>query len=199
MTSAASRAISASRCSRALSGASGSGCSGVGRDCACATVSSPLRLLTTRACGGGTGAADCCCCGTGLNPDRACGTMPAWLSRGRCARSCSPPPSWLAAARKSACFGVSAVRVWLKITSSVGTSGASPFTAKPTPRISRAWTSTDSAMVAPSRCASRGGGGRTAGADGISAGRPRARRTGCRQCSGRTARRARARRSGWSR
>ena len=79
---------------------------------------------------------------------RPAAPTPAWASRGRLVLSCSPPPWLLAWARKSACFGVSAVWVWVRITSSVGSTGAASSSAKPTPRISMPCSSSDSTSVA---------------------------------------------------
>ncbi|MNV73697.1 hypothetical protein D3C71_1668660 [compost metagenome] len=121
--SAASRAISMS-CS-ILRWPFGSGRSaGVWAMRSRAVAVSPRVLLTTRATGCGCAAGDCARSAICATPASACGDGPDWLSRGRVLLSCSPPPWLLAWARKSACLGVSAVWVWVRITSRVGTTGA---------------------------------------------------------------------------
>jgi hypothetical protein len=72
----------------------------------------------------------------------------------------------IARAKKSACFGVNGVCVWVRITSSIGTTGAACSKAKPTPRISSPCSSSENTKVAVSRWSSpirglgsNGGGG----------------------------------------
>src|SRR5207342_1525624 len=81
-------------------------------------------------------------------PGSGWGAGPDWVSRGRVVLSCSPPPWLVAWARKSACLRVRGDVVWVRITSSVGITGAALSTAQPTPSRSMAWTSTDNTMVA---------------------------------------------------
>ena len=103
--------------------------------------------------------------------------------------------------------------VWVRITSSVGITGAASSRLKPTPRISTPKPIIDSARVAVSRsdgpiCGGRHRRGSALRAPGGRAGRacpssaapragPRSRRTAARRCSARTACPARGRRSGW--
>ena len=108
-------------------------------------------LLATRVCGAGCGAGDCARSCRGAMPDAACGSGPDCASRGRVLLSCSPPPWLLAWARKSACFGVSAEVVWVRITSSVGITGAASSSVQPTPSSSMPCASSDSAKVALTR------------------------------------------------
>src|SRR5688572_10290570 len=93
--------------------------------------------------------------------------MPACASRGRTLFSCSPPPWLLAWARKSACAGVSGDCTWVRITSSVGSTGAASSSAKPSPSTSTPCRSIDSTKVAPRRSESPifGGAGGAATAD----------------------------------
>src|SRR5690606_35665758 len=84
-------------------------------------------------------------------PASSLGSWPACGSRGRRLASSSPPPSLLAWARKSAWARVSGLVVRVRMTSSVGITGAASSSAKPMPSTSIPCSSSDSTMVAPRR------------------------------------------------
>src|SRR5690606_23280248 len=111
----------------------------------------PVRLATTRASGGGAASGVCARTARCATPASSCGSNPACASRGRRLASSSPPPWLLACARKSAWAWVSGLVVRVRMTSSVGSTGAASSSAKPMPSTSMPCTSSDSTRVAPSR------------------------------------------------
>src|SRR5690606_28844717 len=122
-----------------------------GRASGVGTVDSPRWLATTRSSGGGAGSGAWARAARWATPTSACGSCPACGSRGRRLASSSPPPWLLACARKSACAWVSGLVVRVRMTSSVGSTGAASSSAKPTPSTTIACTSSDSTRVAPRR------------------------------------------------
>src|SRR5690606_10686337 len=125
--------------------------SGCGRASGVGTAASPTRLATTRASGGGAASGDCARIARWATPASSLGSWPACASRGRRLASSSPPPWLLAWARKSAWAWVSGLLVRVRMTSSVGSTGAASSSANPTPSTSMPCSRSDSTRVAPRR------------------------------------------------